>query len=753
MASTIEGGFASGLGALGWLSPARLTQSIEAEYDRWQLWVPVLVGAGIGLYFFLPTEPHPLFAVAGSIAAAGLAFLVRQGILARVASYSLIALAVGFAAANLRSVLVSAPVLERNYSAAQVRGFVELIEPQGVKGQRLLIRVISIAGVPARSLPYRVRVRAAAYDRTLRVGDAIELKARLGPPPPPAMPGDYDFGRRAWFLAIGGVGFAAGKITKVPEPQPLPYDIWLRSHLESARAELNNKIAAALPGSRGQIATALITGDQGGIAPQDLKSLRESGLAHILSVSGLHMAIMAGVLFWGLRLVLAAIPAIALRFPVKKWAAAGGIVGAYAYFLISGAAVATERSFIMITLMLTSVILDRRAISMRNIALAGLIILLYKPESLLDVSFQMSFSATIALVAAYEGFASWRERRASEDAGGGIIRRTLALLAADATTTLVAGMASAPFAIATFHTNAQYGLIANMLALPLMTFLVMPCVLLTMLLAPVGLEWIALTAMGPGIDLVLAIGRWTASLPGAVWKVAAINEWAVPLFTIGGLWLVIWQGKKRWLGVLVIAVATAIAPFKSRPDVLVGRDGRTIAVRGPDGRLTALEARRASFDLTRWLEFEADRRPANEVVAGAHFRCDTVGCIVKAGPRIVAIANSAAALHEDCRRAQIVIARFNAGAACARARVLIDEASLKRFGAHFIYLNGDTVDVETVAAARGNRPWSDAGVRSAKLQSRGPGDEVEPPAIANDNERTVIEPQSPRDGWSDEDLQ
>ena len=739
-----------------WLpSLGRLAASLEAEHDRWQLWLPVLLGAGIALYFLLPIEPHPALAGAGLAAAAATVLLAPRGSLARGACVGLLAVAAGFATATLRSSLVGAPVLEREYPAALVSGFIELIEPQGVKGQRLLVRLRSISGVAGRDLPHRIRVRAPVYDRGLRVGDAVEFRARLGPPPPPALPGDYDFARRAWFLGIGGVGFIAGKITPLAEAPPPPADIRARSLVERARAALNAKIAEALPGSRGQIATALITGDQGGIAPQDLKALRDSGLAHILSVSGLHMAIMAGVLFWGLRLALATIPAVALRFPVKKWAAAGGIAGAYGYFLISGAAVATERSFIMITLMLTSVILDRRALSLRNVALAGLVILIYKPESLLDVSFQMSFSATIALIAAYEAFASWRERRASEEGKGGIVRGVLAFLAADATTTFVAGFASAPFAIATFHTNAQYGLIANMLALPVMTFLVMPCVLLTMLLAPLGLEGAALAAMGPGIDLVLAIGNWTASLPGAVWKVAAINDWTLPLFTVGGLWLVIWQGKKRWLGAIAIAAALALAPFKARPDILISRDGRTVAVRAADGRLAALEARKPTFDLIRWLEFEADRRPANEVATGAGFRCDGYGCVTKAGSRAIAIANHPAALAEDCRRADIVVARFNAGEACVRTRLLIDERALKLKGAHLIYLNSGRIEVETLADARGVRPWSDANARSRKLASRGPSQDVQVPNSPEETsapERPTVTRPTPPDGWSDDDL-
>ncbi|KAB2848414.1 MAG: ComEC/Rec2 family competence protein, partial [Hyphomicrobiaceae bacterium] len=491
-------------------SAAAIRKSVEAEQDRWFLWLPVLVGAGIALYFALPIEPHWTAAAAVLLAAAGMVLVAGRDSLARLTSLAMLALAVGFATAQMRALLVAAPVLDRDFPNAIVSGFVELIEPQGTRGQRLTIRTLAVGGVPPRSVPYRIRVRARTPDRSLRVGDAVELRGRLGPPPPPALPGDYDFARRAWFLGIGGVGFVHGRIVRMSDPPRLPVDIWLRSYIEKARAELNASIAEALPGSRGQIATALITGDQGGIAPQDLKALRESGLAHILSVSGLHMAIMAGALFWGMRLALAAIPAVALRYPVKKWAAVGGIAGAYVYFLTSGAAVATERSFIMITLMLAAVILDRRALSLRNVALAGFLILLYKPESLLDVSFQMSFSAVVALIAVYEAANpfDWAKGRPG--------RLAIVFVGGIGLTTLVAGFASAPFAAYHFNRFVDYGLLANLLAAPLSNFWIMPCAVLAMFLMPLGLEALGLVPMGWGIAVMNAIAHFVAGLPGAV---------------------------------------------------------------------------------------------------------------------------------------------------------------------------------------------------------------------------------------------
>ena len=296
------------------------------------------------------------------------------------------------------------------------------------------------------------------------------------------------------------------------------------------RGRINDRIRAALPGETGEIAAALITGARGGISEETNQAMRDSGLFHVLSISGLHMAIMAGTVFWLLRTLLASVPALALRFAIKKWAAAGALATASFYLALSGAAVPTVRAFLMMSIMLVAVTLDRPAITMRNVALAALLILVVAPESLFDPSFEMSFAAVIALVALYE----WLSGRARPSLGDISpvwrgLRKVWVLFAGAALTTLAASIAIAPFAVYHFHRMTHYGLLANLLAAPLVSLLIMPMALISLILMPFGLEALPLAAMGVGIEAMVAIGEWVARLPGAVSVLPAISGTALLL--------------------------------------------------------------------------------------------------------------------------------------------------------------------------------------------------------------------------------
>jgi competence protein ComEC len=338
------GGVAAGRPPLAsWLDA--LTRQLEAEQERWFLWLPVAFGAGIALYFALPLEPWTLAATLPVIAALALR-LVARGTLAILATTVLLSGTLGVAAAKLRTEATRAPALERQIRSVEVGGFLELIEPRATRGQRLTIRVTHIAKLPPEAWPYRVRVRTLTDNAELKPGDAVRLKATLSPPPGPSLPGDYDFARAAWFQALGGVGYAQGPVEINTEAGEPPLSLALGAAVARVRQAIGRRVLAALPGQTGAIANALITGERGGIAEATNKAFRDSGLFHVLSISGLHMVIMAGAVFFSIRLGLAAIPAIALRYPIKKWAAAGAIVGALGYLLISGAAFATVRSYI-----------------------------------------------------------------------------------------------------------------------------------------------------------------------------------------------------------------------------------------------------------------------------------------------------------------------------------------------------------------------------------------------------------------------
>lgn len=329
---------------------------------------------------------------------------------------------------------------------------------------------------------------------------------------------------------------------------------------------------------------------------------------HILSISGLHMAIMAGTVFWLVR-ALALFPAIALRYPIRKWAAASAILAAFFYLALSGEAVPTVRSWIMTSLVLLAVMLDRPALTMRNVALAALAILIVAPESLFDPSFQMSFAAVIGLIALYE-WLSKRERGGLEDVSlawralriGGFLFWGAAL------TAIVAGFAVAPFAVYHFHRMTHFGLLANLLATPLISLLVMPMALLSLVAIPFGLETWPLNAMGVGIELMVSIGEWVAGLPGAVTVLPAISGFALAVMVIGGLWFCLWQTRARVFRIVIAAFGFALAPGGTRPDVLIESDAEALALRGTDGRLMLPPSMTANYSIEKWLLADGDGR-------------------------------------------------------------------------------------------------------------------------------------------------
>jgi competence protein ComEC len=443
---------------------AAIARQLEAEQERWFLWLPVLFSAGIALYFALPAEPLTLVALMPAVAALALHQAGPRGGLAGLVTAALLAATLGVAAAKLRTEAVRAPVLQshpQGHGRARpidVYGRLELIEPRAGKGQRLTIRVTALKKHEAHAWPARVRVVTRAENAALKPGDAVRLRATLNPPPGPSLPGDYDFARAAWFKGLGAVGYAdAAAEIDADAPRPT-FAQRASATIARVRQAIGQRILAALPGETGAIANALITGERGGISEETNQAFRDSGLFHILSISGLHMVIMAGAVFFCIRVTLAAIPAIALRRPIKKWAAGGAMLGAYGYLLISGAEFATVRSYIMISIMFLAVLLDRPAMALRNVALAALAILVLWPESLLDAGFQMSFAAVVALVSTYEAL---HQRAAERDGTGrrGWFAAALVFLGGILATTLIASLAVAPFGIYHFHTNALRSLV------------------------------------------------------------------------------------------------------------------------------------------------------------------------------------------------------------------------------------------------------------------------------------------------------
>jgi competence protein ComEC len=681
----------------------------EIEDGRGFLWLPVAFGTGVVFYFALPREPALVALVllaAGLIAAS---FRLRRRVAAFRILVVLATVAVGMTSVKVRTEAVEAPRLARELTTT-VTGWVAEENETAKGGVRIHLRVARIDRVKPEATPDLVRVTIRTKTTALAIGDAISLKARLRPPSGPVMPGGYDFGRTAFYEGIGAVGFAYGA-AKPAELGPAPLSLRLWRPIEELRDLIRVRIEEALPGENGRMAAALVMGDQGGISETTQEDMRASGLGHVLSISGLHMALVAGSAFWLIRALLALSASLALTRPIKKWAAAGGLAVAAFYLGISGGGVATDRSFIMLAIMLLAVMIDRRALTLRNVALAALIVQVLMPETVLSASFQMSFAATVALVSAYEVIAARSDRLAllADKTGFGIWRRIWSSASGLAMTSLIAGLATTPFAAFHFQRMAPLSLFANLAAMPAVGLLVMPAALFSVILMPFGLEIVPLTVMDWGLDWMMLVARKAAEWSEGVGGVRAAPVAALALFSGGFLWLTLWRERWRLAGIVPIALAVPLAISAPRPDILVAESGAAMAVRESDGRLHIARGKDASFEVENWLRADADTRDPKGADLAAGVACDAWGCIAHlADGRLVSLVAKPDAFAEDCVRADVVISRFEAPAGCAAEALVIDRERLARRGAHALYAEAAGTFRVRTAYPEQHRPYMPA---------------------------------------------
>lgn len=701
-----------------------LAEAFAAERDRWMLWLPVLFGAGIGLYFALPVEP-PIGVGAATAGVGALLLWAIRRIEAGVGASGLIILAALLLAGGLgleRAVLethrAERPTLAGDAGAVRLAGLVRKVEAFEDGPRVTLVRLSYLWRAPEPA-PEVVRIRLRAGER-ISVGERIEVTAVLRAPPRPAYPDAYDFARRAWFEGLGAVGFALSAVEPAEaDPRPLGLLLSLGAWIDGVRQDLSRRVRAALPGETGDVAAALITGDRSGLDEASVEAMRDSGLAHLLAISGLHIGMVAGIVFVALRMMLAASERPALHYPIKKIAAAAALVAAFVYLLLAGATTPTQRAFLMTGLALLAVMLDRKAISLRLVAIAAAIVLLWRPQALVGASFQLSFAAVVALVAVYE---SWRpyaaQEGAREVAGWARFMRKAAIgLMLIAATTLIAGAATAPFAWAHFGRVTNYGLLGNLAAVPIMGWVVMPAAILGVLLTPIGAEYWPLQIMGAGVDAILGIAHWVADLPGAAIQVAAAPDWAAVLIALGGLWAAIWRGRWRYWGAVPAALGLTLPLLAAQPQVVVSETGRLAAAAGPEGALWLSHPRRESFAAGVWSERTG--RPLaggwDDLIARSGvgpLSCGPLGCLYRREGRVVvAWSRDPRTLAEDCRSAEIIVTTITPPPAllagpCTGRRV-IGPADRAREGTHAILVDGTgRIDLRTVETARGARPWT-----------------------------------------------
>ncbi|WP_431284824.1 ComEC/Rec2 family competence protein [Humitalea sp. 24SJ18S-53] len=672
----------------------------------------VAMGAGVLAYFAAASEPDPRWVWLPVPFLAAAVLLLRRAPLAALGIGLLAAGTLGFAVA-LWHAGRAAPVVSLPTRATLVTGIVQAVDllPEG---RRVTLAEARLDG--GHPIPRSLRIRLRAGDAARPApGDTITLRALVRPPAPPAFPGAWDFQRAAFFAGQAGSGFGIGPAEVTPGDGAAP-------PLAGLRASIEARVTAALPGATGAIAGALLTGGQSAIPAADLTAMRDSGLAHLLSVSGLHIGIVMGLSFWLARFGIASVPWLALRVPGKPVASVVALAAGAGYLVLTGFQVPMLRSFAMAALVTLGVMLGRRAISLRVLAVAAVAVMLVNPAAVLGPSFQMSFAAVLALIAGYEAL---RGRIALWRGDGAWWRRGLLVVAGLMLTSVLAGAATTPFGLYHFGRLQVFGVAANALAVPITSVLVMPAGMLALLLMPFGLEGIALVPMGWGVEAILWVAHGVAAWPGAALVAQPPPVAGLAVLSAGFCWLCLWKRPARLWGVPFILAGLLSAYVVRPPDVLVAADARQVALRA-DGEVFVWRAAGASRMVRDiWLrgfgEDTAAELPASDA-AGGLLACTTDLCrlratpggaeavLVRPAPPVRGAAR--AGVYPDrlppppgvCGIAAVVIAPEPMRGRCDGSQV-VDRFSVWRDGAHAVWLAPDGARVVSDRDYRGDRPW------------------------------------------------
>jgi competence protein ComEC len=690
----------------------RLMADLAVEGNQPVLWLPLALVAGIWCYFALLTEPGWQLASACGATAVVLAMWLRHRTFAVLVSAAL----VGFGLAKLRAELVYTPLLRAFEPMVRVEGNVTGSAHFSKSQVQLLIDVTSISEVPPDEVPRRVRLIAKLAGSPIQVGDRIVLVADLEPLTRPEYPGGFDLARQLYFQSIGATGRAKEIVSVDGNDIPLRYRVARMVH--QLRAHIGSRIRGAIDGPLGAFAEALVTGERAAIPRAMTESLQSSGLFHVLSISGLHMTLVAGTVFWFVRALLALFPHAALRWPIKKYAAVAAIVVGLFYMVLADFGAATERSYIMIAVMFFAMLVDRPAISLHNLALAAIIILGFQPEEAVAAGFQMSFMAVVGLAAFY-GWWSAREteRKLPHSKAWRIFTKFTRGVVAALLTTLIAGSLSGVVASHHFGRLAPFGTVSNILALPLISFVVMPMALIGTLLIPLGLEHYPFAALGQGLDAVMGISNTVASWRGANFALPALPASLAIGLCVAAMVFCTCKTQWRWAAVPIVAASLFVGFPRIESGLLIDSKLRNVALQTMDGALVPAVKTRGQYAFKNWARRAGISPRLLDAAALPGWTCVENHCqAVIDGKRVLLL------LRENetsgaCPAADVVIAQYPLRKRCRGKLLTLDRFDVWRDGAHAVRFNGAGVDVTSSRLMQGIRPWSyEARARRAAAQ-------------------------------------
>jgi competence protein ComEC len=715
---------------------AALDSWLDTERERLAVWLPVFMIAGVLAYYTLRFEPAPWFGAAMAVPAVAIAVWLPD---LRWLFGPLTAAALGFTAAQFAT--ARAPPVETGLPthATIVTGTIRAVEALP-EGRRITIQPAWLDGTDE-PLRRAVRVRLQKKDNgALDSGDSVRIRALVRPPSSPSYPGAWDLQRDDFYAGLGGSGYALGPAERTAQATPSgPMRL-----VQRLREIITRRVVAVIPGAAGAVSVTLLTGASMAIPEADHAAFRDSGLAHLLAVAGLHIGIVMGFALALSRFGFALSERASLFWPTKKYSAICALMAGAAYMVLTGMHVPIMRSFVMACLFTVALMADRRPFSLRGLALAASVLMLIAPNQVPGVSFQMSFSAVLALIAGYEALRPWLRRLH----GKSLVRRFGSHLAALALTSALAGTASAPYGAYHFGHVQVYFVLANMVAVPLTAMWVMPAGLIALFLMPVHLEALALVPMGWGARAIVWVARTTAALPDATFQVPHIPAWGLCLFSVGLAWLGLWQTRRRLAGIVLMLVGLASPLVDRPPDLLVSADGRLIAVRTQQGAFLQQIQGGSKFTRDAWAQYwgvssfqaiplsaplsptpslstpslptlSGPSMPARVTINDSDtpnqdgkeratvFLCQPDACLLRPYPDRPGALLARGTLHPKfCDQASIIVSAEPARGLCPKPwPKLVDRFTVWRYGSVAIWLEPDGARIMSDRWDRGDRPW------------------------------------------------
>lgn len=645
------------------------------EHHRWPVWIPVFIGGGVWFYFSLPQEPSPLWAWVSIVPFGGL--LLKGRI--RLFIWVLFFTSLGFSAGIIRTSRLSVHMLEEEIGPLWLGGEIQSVEEKLSSTGKLSNRVVlsQLSSRESKYLPQQVRLTLRGELPAMLPGQWLRVRAKLLPLSGPTHPGGFNFRQHAYFKGIEATGYNMGKPRVI---KSLPSQSF-QMKLERFRQSVTQVLRKGLPEPQGGIAAALTTGDRSGIPDDVRETFVASGLAHILAISGLHLSIVAGLIFFMIRKGAALIPPLALRVNTKKIAAMGAIIVTGLYLGLSGFGVPAQRAFLMTSLIMVAILINRNAFSLRTVAFAATVILLVTPENLFGPSFQLSFSAVVGLIAAYEAWQNPIERWLGQ---GGFMRKLCVYFGGVAFTSLIATLATMPFTIMTFNQFTLMSIFANMLAVPLTAFFIMPSALLTIVSMLLGLEEFTLPLLGYAIELLQHIAQYASAVPGSQVLVPAPSPPSFYLIVLGGLWFCLWSQSWRYFGAVLMLMGIVLLVLTPRPHILIDGQGKLVAICGDDGQIYVTSKRKGKFQREMWL------RSLGESTVSL-MPCEGDFCEMTVQGKVIQVM-IAPQIHHPTPGLLINLSDHS----CSHTKNCISKADLTRDGAHAVYIDGSgAIDIRT----------------------------------------------------------